>query len=81
MLESVNIIRKYVQLLDLPISLLSASYWYLVTHEQRQIIKVSQNIHSEATACVFTQEKYLITCLVLCLIYLHSDNLDSDNLP
>lgn len=43
-LESVNIIRKYIQLLDLPISLLSASYWYLVTYEQKRLIKVSLNI-------------------------------------
>lgn len=43
-LESVNIIRKYIQLLDLPISLLSASYWYLVTYEQKQIIKVSLSV-------------------------------------
>lgn len=41
MLESVNIIRKYIQLLDLPVSLLSASYWYLVTHEQKRTIKVN----------------------------------------
>jgi len=41
-LESVNIIRKYIQLLDLPISLLSAPYWYLITYEQKQIIKVSR---------------------------------------
>lgn len=40
-LESVNIIRKYVQLLDLPISLLSASYWYLITYDQKNSIKVS----------------------------------------
>lgn len=43
-LESVNIIRKYIQLLDLPISLLSASYWYLVTYEQKRTIKVNWNI-------------------------------------
>lgn len=40
-LESVNIIRKYVQFLDLPISLLSASYWYLITYDQKNNIKVS----------------------------------------
>lgn len=45
-LESVNIIRKYIQLLDLPISLLSASYWYLVTYEQKRTIKVNWNILS-----------------------------------
>lgn len=44
MLESVNIIRKYIQLLDLPVSLLSASYWYLVTYEQKRTIKVNRNI-------------------------------------
>lgn len=41
-LESVNIIRKYTQILDLPISLLSASYWYMVTYDQRQYIKVKK---------------------------------------
>lgn len=45
-LESVNIIRKYIQLLDLPVSLLSASYWYLVTYEQKRTIKVNRNILS-----------------------------------
>lgn len=40
-LESVNIIRKYIQFLDLPISLLTSSYWYLVTYEQRKFIHVS----------------------------------------
>lgn len=40
-LESVNILRKYTMLLDLPISLLSASYWYLVSFEQRRNIRVS----------------------------------------
>ncbi|KAK2581921.1 hypothetical protein KPH14_002376 [Odynerus spinipes] len=44
-LESVNIIRKYVQLFDLPISLLSTSYWYLVTYEQRQIIRNAMKAH------------------------------------
>lgn len=40
-----NIIRKYVQLLDLPISLLSASYWYLVMYDQRKVIRVSVLIY------------------------------------
>ncbi|KAK0167337.1 hypothetical protein PV327_004747 [Microctonus hyperodae] len=44
-LESVNIVRKYVQLLDLPISLLTSSYWYLVTYEQRQIIRAAMSAH------------------------------------
>ncbi|XP_008548669.1 N-acetylglucosaminyl-phosphatidylinositol de-N-acetylase [Microplitis demolitor] len=44
-LESVNIIRKYVQLLDLPISLLTSSYWYLVTYEQRQVIHSAMKAH------------------------------------
>ncbi|XP_014467558.1 PREDICTED: N-acetylglucosaminyl-phosphatidylinositol de-N-acetylase isoform X2 [Dinoponera quadriceps] len=44
-LESVNIIRKYIQLLDLPISLLSAPYWYLVTREQKHTIKKAMAAH------------------------------------
>lgn len=44
-LESVNIIRKYVQLLDLPISLLTAPYWYLLTYEQRQLIRKAMTAH------------------------------------
>ncbi|XP_015117861.1 N-acetylglucosaminyl-phosphatidylinositol de-N-acetylase [Diachasma alloeum] len=44
-LESVNLIRKYVQLLDLPISLLTSSYWYLVTYEQRKLIHRAMAAH------------------------------------
>jgi len=44
-LETVNRIRKYVQLLDLPISLISSSYWYLITYEQRKIIKKAMAAH------------------------------------
>ncbi|XP_076375860.1 phosphatidylinositol glycan anchor biosynthesis class L isoform X2 [Megalopta genalis] len=43
-LESVNIIRKYVQLIDLPISLLTASFWYLVTYDQRKTIRISARV-------------------------------------
>lgn len=49
-LESVNIIRKYGQLIDLPISLLFASYWYFLPYEERIYIKVS----------LWTQTNYFI---------------------
>ncbi|KAF7994965.1 hypothetical protein HCN44_004437 [Aphidius gifuensis] len=44
-LESVNLLRKYVQILDLPFSLLMSSYWYLVTYEQRKIIHTAMAAH------------------------------------
>ncbi|XP_011499574.1 PREDICTED: N-acetylglucosaminyl-phosphatidylinositol de-N-acetylase [Ceratosolen solmsi marchali] len=44
-LESVNILRKYTQLLDLPISLLTSSYWYLITYQQRHYIRNAMKIH------------------------------------
>ncbi|XP_043289789.1 N-acetylglucosaminyl-phosphatidylinositol de-N-acetylase [Venturia canescens] len=44
-LESVNIFRKYSWLLDLPISLMSSSYWYLVTYEQRKLLKKAMAAH------------------------------------
>ncbi|XP_076175697.1 phosphatidylinositol glycan anchor biosynthesis class L [Ptiloglossa arizonensis] len=57
-LESVNIIRKYVQLLDLPISLLSASYWYLVTYDQKKIIKNAMIAHK--SQYVWFRKLYMI---------------------
>lgn len=57
-LESVNIIRKYIQLLDLPISLLSASYWYLVTYEQKRIIKSAMAAHK--SQYVWFRKLYMI---------------------
>ncbi|EFN78659.1 N-acetylglucosaminyl-phosphatidylinositol de-N-acetylase [Harpegnathos saltator] len=57
-LESVNIIRKYIQLLDLPISLLSAPYWYLVTREQRRIIKKAMTAHK--SQYVWYRKLYMI---------------------
>ncbi|KAL6427071.1 hypothetical protein ACFW04_009327 [Cataglyphis niger] len=57
-LESVNIIRKYIQFLDLPISLLSASYWYLVTYEQKCIIKSAMAAHK--SQYVWFRKLYMI---------------------
>ncbi|XP_043501755.1 N-acetylglucosaminyl-phosphatidylinositol de-N-acetylase isoform X1 [Polistes fuscatus] len=57
-LESVNIIRKYVQLLDLPISLLSASYWYLLTYEQRKNITSAMKAHQ--SQYVWFRKLYMI---------------------
>ncbi|KAF7378631.1 hypothetical protein HZH66_015418 [Vespula vulgaris] len=57
-LESVNITRKYVQLLDLPISLLSASYWYLLTYEQRKNIRNAMKAHK--SQYVWFRKLYMI---------------------
>lgn len=57
-LESVNIIRKYTQILDLPISLLSASYWYMVTYDQRQYIKKAMKKHK--SQYVWFRKLYMI---------------------
>ncbi|XP_076277417.1 phosphatidylinositol glycan anchor biosynthesis class L [Lasioglossum baleicum] len=57
-LESVNIIRKYVQLLDLPISLLTASYWYLVTYDQRKTIRNAMTAHK--SQYVWFRKLYMI---------------------
>ncbi|XP_035733515.1 N-acetylglucosaminyl-phosphatidylinositol de-N-acetylase-like [Vespa mandarinia] len=57
-LESVNIARKYVQLLDLPISLLSASYWYLLTYEQRKNIRNAMKAHK--SQYVWYRKLYMI---------------------
>lgn len=57
-LESVNIFRKYVQLLDLPLSLLSASYWYLVTYEQKQLIRKAMATHK--SQYVWFRKLYMI---------------------
>lgn len=57
-LESVDIIRKYVQLLDLPISLLSASYWYLVTYDQRKILRNAMTAHK--SQYVWFRKLYMI---------------------
>ncbi|XP_018307213.1 N-acetylglucosaminyl-phosphatidylinositol de-N-acetylase [Mycetomoellerius zeteki] len=57
-LESVNIIRKYIQLLDLPVSLLSASYWYLVTYEQKRTIKSAMAAHK--SQYVWFRKLYMI---------------------
>ncbi|XP_076236684.1 phosphatidylinositol glycan anchor biosynthesis class L [Calliopsis andreniformis] len=57
-LESVNIIRKYVQLLDLPLSLLCASYWYLVTYDQRKVIRNAMTEHK--SQYVWFRKLYMI---------------------
>ncbi|XP_015593487.1 N-acetylglucosaminyl-phosphatidylinositol de-N-acetylase [Cephus cinctus] len=57
-LESVNIVRKYVQLLDLPISLLSGSYWYFVDYNQRRIIKEAMAAHK--SQYVWFRKLYMI---------------------
>ncbi|KYM83945.1 PREDICTED: N-acetylglucosaminyl-phosphatidylinositol de-N-acetylase [Atta cephalotes] len=57
-LESVNIIRKYIQILDLPVSLLSASYWYLVTYEQKRTIKSAMAAHK--SQYVWFRKLYMI---------------------
>ncbi|XP_078047558.1 phosphatidylinositol glycan anchor biosynthesis class L [Augochlora pura] len=57
-LESVNIIRKYVQLIDLPISLLTASYWYLVTYDQRKTIRNAMTAHK--SQYVWFRKLYMI---------------------
>ncbi|XP_006622406.1 N-acetylglucosaminyl-phosphatidylinositol de-N-acetylase [Apis dorsata] len=57
-LESVNIFRKYVQLLDLPISLLTASYWYLITYNQKKIIKKGMIAHK--SQYVWFRKLYMI---------------------
>ncbi|XP_015512520.1 N-acetylglucosaminyl-phosphatidylinositol de-N-acetylase [Neodiprion lecontei] len=44
-LESVNILRKYTLMLDLPISLLFASHWYLLSFKQRKIIHMAMMAH------------------------------------
>ncbi|XP_012288019.1 N-acetylglucosaminyl-phosphatidylinositol de-N-acetylase [Orussus abietinus] len=57
-LESVNIVRKYIQLLDLPISLLLASNWYLITHEQRKNIRNAMAAHK--SQYVWYRKLYMI---------------------
>ncbi|XP_012266761.1 N-acetylglucosaminyl-phosphatidylinositol de-N-acetylase isoform X2 [Athalia rosae] len=46
-LETVNILRKYTLVLDLPISLLSTSYWYLLSFKQRRNIHVDGHESSQ----------------------------------
>lgn len=57
-LESVNMIRKYTQFLDLPISLLFTSYWYFVTYEQRQTIRAAMTAHK--SQYVWFRKLYMI---------------------
>lgn len=57
-LESVNIFRKYTQVLDLPVSLLGASSWYLVTYQQRQLIRKAMAAHK--SQYVWYRKLYMI---------------------
>lgn len=57
-LESVNIVRKYTQILDLPISLLCASYWYLVTYDQKKVIRNAMTAHK--SQYVWFRKLYMI---------------------
>jgi len=41
-LESINILRKYSAMLDIPISYLLSSYWYILSLRERKILKVRQ---------------------------------------
>ena len=52
-LETVNILRKYTQILDLPISLLSSSYWYLISYQQRHYVHVSLHKHILEWSLIF----------------------------
>jgi len=39
-LESINILRKYSAMMDIPISYLLSSYWYILSLRERKILKV-----------------------------------------
>ena len=78
-LESVNIIRKYVQLLDLPISLLSASYWYLITYDQKNNIKKAMAAHESQYVwfrklyMIFSRYTFINTLQEVCALDLELD--------
>ena len=78
-LESVNIIRKYVQLLDLPISLLSASYWYLLTYDQKNNIKKAMAAHESQYVwfrklyMIFSRYTFINTLQEVCALDLELD--------
>ncbi|XP_033191706.1 phosphatidylinositol glycan anchor biosynthesis class L [Bombus vancouverensis nearcticus] len=78
-LESVNIIRKYVQLLDLPISLLSASYWYLITYDQKNSIKKAMAAHKSQYVwfrklyMIFSRYTFINTLQEVCALDLELD--------
>ncbi|XP_058794875.1 N-acetylglucosaminyl-phosphatidylinositol de-N-acetylase [Phymastichus coffea] len=57
-LETVNIFRKYTQLLDLPISVLSAPYWYIITYKQRHYISNAMKEHK--SQYVWFRKLYMI---------------------
>ena len=39
-LESISILRKYSALLDIPISYILSSYWYVLSLREQKILKV-----------------------------------------
>jgi glucan phosphoethanolaminetransferase (alkaline phosphatase superfamily) len=51
-LESINTLRKYSAMLDIPISYLLSSYWYIISLEDRKILKV------RACVCVCIKMNY-----------------------
>ncbi|XP_014215192.1 N-acetylglucosaminyl-phosphatidylinositol de-N-acetylase [Copidosoma floridanum] len=72
-LESVNIFRKYTQLLDLPVSLLTASYWYLITYQHRPYIQNAMKAHE--SQYVWFRKLYMIFSRYTLLNTLHEVNL------
>ncbi|KAG8228867.1 hypothetical protein J437_LFUL007603 [Ladona fulva] len=44
-LDSINILRKYSSLFDVPISYLLSSYWYIITLKQARIIQKAMKAH------------------------------------
>ncbi|KAL7290265.1 hypothetical protein TKK_0015967 [Trichogramma kaykai] len=72
-LESVNIFRKYTLIFDLPISLLSAPYWYLISYQQRYYIKNAMRAHS--SQYVWFRQLYMIFSRYTLINTLHEVNL------
>ncbi|PNF27907.1 N-acetylglucosaminyl-phosphatidylinositol de-N-acetylase [Cryptotermes secundus] len=44
-LESINTLRKYSAMLDIPISYLLSSYWYIISLSDRKILKTAMAAH------------------------------------
>lgn len=44
-LESINTLRKYSAMLDIPISYLLSSYWYIISLRERNILKTAMAAH------------------------------------
>ncbi|CAB0036395.1 unnamed protein product [Trichogramma brassicae] len=72
-LESVNIFRKYTLIFDLPISLLSAPYWYLISYQQRYYIKNAMRAHS--SQYLWFRQLYMIFSRYTLINTLHEVNL------